>query len=44
MILLDNQGRLIARTGGYLSPERLLAWLDGSLRRGRSGNIRVSGP
>jgi thiol:disulfide interchange protein len=44
LILLDSEGRMLSRTGGYMTPGQLLGWLDGAMRDGRSGNIRVSAP
>lgn len=35
-ILLDPNGRVLARADGYLSPDQLLGWLDGSLARSHS--------
>jgi thiol:disulfide interchange protein len=38
LIVMDPEGREIARTGGYQEPGQLTAWLDGSLaRRRRAG-------
>lgn len=41
MILLDADGQVIDRTGGYQEPRQLLAWLEQSL--GRRGHARSTG-
>lgn len=47
ILLIDADGRVLNRTGGFLNPRQFLDWLERSLTRvGRdpAGTIRVSGP
>ncbi len=37
IVLMDVEGREIARGRGYMNPEQFLAWLDGALARAREG-------
>ncbi|MCP3979455.1 MAG: thioredoxin family protein [bacterium] len=39
MLLIDTQGRVLARTGGYQTAAQLLGWLDDALRRDGAGRL-----
>jgi len=44
-LLLDLDGRVLARAGGYQTTRQFLLWLDDALNRAPSGgNLAVSGP
>ena len=43
LVLMDVEGREIARGRGYMNPKQFLAWLDGALAKARAGE-RVERP